>query len=141
MCMAGNVIFKFLVGWLLDRVGIYRAAFFAQGAVLLSVFLFYKNYSESAFCSGGLFFGATYSIYMIILPQLLLHKFGQAYYKPLLSRITSINTLLGVLISIGIGRLIVSPGGVTLLWVIWAAVCFISLLLTLFLMNKNSSPK
>lgn len=138
MCMVGNVGFKFVIGQLLDRIGVYRAAFFAQGAILLSVFLFLKNYNETAFCAGALFFGATYSVYMIILPQLL-HEFGRERYNPLLSKISSINTLLGAPLNLGIGRLINASGGLTVLWAIWSIVCLTSFMLTLFLQYKATS--
>ncbi len=80
MAQVGNVVSKIIVGFIIDRIGVYKASLTLLLTILTASILLYTSNVAAPLLIGSLLFGATYAIGSVAIPLLTERYFGKTHY-------------------------------------------------------------
>lgn len=108
-CMAGNMFFKILTGWLYDRFGLNRSMRICLSAMLIGSGLLLVD-SITARLIASFLFGSSMSFNMAFVPIIIRDIFGNHGYSTLLSYSSMTTTMGNALSNVLLGKLIDTLG-------------------------------
>lgn len=137
LCMIGNVVGKFIVGALADIIGIFKARQLATIAILFSLVVFLTSGSVYPIYAASLMYGFIYAVTTGSPSLLYMSIYGEVDYKKVLSKIQSIASLLGAIISLAIPYIYDFTGSYNLFFMISIVLVCVSFVGMLYLEKKH----
>ncbi len=140
--MVGNVGGKLLMGSLSDKLGIFKAVYFAIVIIMASMVLFLiGSKSLPMIYAASLLFGLVYAMGTTVPPLVLLDVYGAAEYRTYLARFQSINGIIMAFATSIFGYIYDFTGAYTLDFVFGLVVLTISMLSYMRLKKWSSEIK
>ena len=136
--MIGNLSGKVILGVLIDRLGVYKAAIILTGVIGLSFLLFLLGHSNPALLyPAALGYGTCYAIGGVLLSLLLLNIYGAGIYREKVSRITAVNTFIAAFAGSAFPYMYDLTGSWTLTLLTGAILCMTAIMIYFWLSRQK----